>query len=771
MLNTIRAYGLIILFFILLAAGVFRCAWPENKVFSGSDANIGILAVNHRQLPQKFSGGYGPSPLFGNAGINPVTFSNIGKAFINPELFSNTWYSLYLIISSISFVAYLRLWKIRWLAIVFGALSAYWVGAITICSSGHLYKLGVMAFFSISLYLLEISMRMEVWWKSLGLAILTGIGIGLMLLEQQDVGLLAGLFLAVYALVRMMQLHGSNWRRWLLIFIPIALLGGGLSVGTALRAYKQNVTTVALNSDPAKKWDFITQWSMVPSEWPDLIAPGYSGWSTGNPDGPYWGKCGQSAEWTATKQGFRNFRLDSLYIGVIPILLALYGFGMAFRDRKHSDGSDRVFVLWGILGCIALLLAFGKFSPLYKLFYQLPLVGNIRAPIKFLHNFQIIIGILSAYGVNQYFSRESDSTGKKVPGLAIASGATAVLFFILSVSARMDSSIANYSDWGEYAAVISKNISKAWIHSAILATILSVCTVLLWKRVSVPKWGLLALLIGTVVFDSIFLTSHYFKAIDIAGLKKGNVVIDYLKQNQGDERIFFTDQNNVYNSWLAMEVPFHGLQTFNFWQMPRMSAEYKEYLGIVGRNQMRLWQLASVKYITAPVSILQQFSANERLKEMFEPVMFYRFRMQSNALVVVQIQTPEQTHDQVLLRFKAHIPRFALYHDWKKIPLEQHCAALVTDTFNPRTTVLVDDDLESQPTGTAFETVEAKTTIKDAVVKTSSSENGVLMFTQRFQNGWSVAIDGSPAKLFRCNYLCMGVLVPSGQHEVRFKYK
>lgn len=765
-----KAYGLILIFFISLAAIVFRSGFGEDMVFSGSDANIGILTVHNRQLPDYFSGGYLPAPVFGGAGEKAVTFSNIGKWLLKPATFSNTWYSLYLLISSVAFIAYVRLWKVGWLSAVLGALCAFWVGSVTLSAAGHLYKLGVMAFFMVSLLLLECSLRSEKMLKAGSFACLAGFFVGLMLLEQQDVGLLAGIFLGMYGVVRIIDLHKFDWKRWVVIFLPIALIGISMTLKTAVKAYDQNVVKTTMASDADEKWEFVTQWSMVPAEIPDLFAPGYMGWKTGDASGPYWGKVGQSPEWETQKKGFRNFRLDSLYFGFIPVLIAMFGFAVTIPHFRNEE-SYRVFFLWGIMAVAALLLSFGKFSPVYKLFYQLPLVGNIRAPIKFLHNFQVIIGLLTAFGINHLLSSEPEARRRKSRVLVLVSGTFAFIAIMLSISAKSSALLTEFAEWGQYASVIVKNISKAWMHAGFMALLVVGIALCFWKGWKLPRYLPAGLLIVAVTFDAIYLTSKYFHAVDISSLRKGNVVINYLKQHQGDERICFADQSGVYNNWLGMEVAYHGLQTFNIWQMPRMPAEYKEFFKSVGKNQIRMWQLASVKYVTAPASILGQFEQNAKLKSMFEPIMFYRFGMQDEELVVMPILKPEDPgRDQVLLQFNAHVPRFALYTDWITLPAEDHCKKLASSTFDPLNKVAVAEDLNGQAKSGQMIGVDAATSMKNAVIQTDSEHDGVLLFTQRYQPGWSVYVDGQQAKLLRCNYLCMGVFVPAGKHEVRFEY-
>jgi hypothetical protein len=199
-----------------------------------------------------------------------------------------------------------------------------------------------------------------------------------------------------------------------------------------------------------------------------------------------------------------------------------------------------------------------------------------------------------------------------------------------------------------------------------------------------------------------------------------------------------------------------------------MPEEYKNFLSAAGTNQVRLWQLASVKYITAPAGVLTQLPS--QLKSQLTPVMFYRFVRQGDGAGVQTLSRPEVAQDQVLLEFNAFLPRFALFHQWQSMPADEQCSVLFSRGFDPLQTVLVDGavglDLSSGSAG--FSTVEVSLTVNKAVIETSSDQPGVLIFTQRYQPEWKVTVDGVSAKLLRCNYICMGVEVPAGKHVVQY---
>jgi hypothetical protein len=771
-----KKYLLIVVFFVFLGAIMFRAAWGPDQVFYGSDSNVGQIASAHRLLPHYFSGAYYSRTLFGGAATAPFNILNIGKWLLPPEVFSDTYYAFYLIVSSLFLLAYLRIWELRWSSCLLGAVSAFWVGSVTLSAAGHLGKLGVMALFSVALFVLETSLRAEGRVRRILYAMLGGTAIGFMLLEQQDVGLFAGLFLGAYVLFRLIQVFRGKLHRWLEVLLPVAVIGLAMAAPTALNAYSKNVTGTGMQSDPAGQWNFITQWSMVPREMIDVIAPGYSGWKTGDQEAPYWGAIGRSPEWESTKQGFRNFRLDGIYMGIIPIALAMASVVMAVAGIRQRRPADTVVLFWGVAALAALLLSLGKYSPVYKLFYQLPLVGNIRAPIKFLHNFQVVIGILAAFGVEAIFCGVADDSRKHAGRLFKVLAAVAGMGAVFTIVVLASGGLSIPEDFnGEARENLTANMVRALVHFAVMAGLLAVAGYLFWKGRIVHKnsWVAILVLTGAVTADAVYLSSRYFTAYDISSLRKGNAAINYLKQQQGNDRLFLMD-NRLYNGWRSLEVPYHDLNTFGIWQMPRMPADYRTFLETAGSNQLRMWQLASVKYLVAPASLVQQLLRNEEMREQLGPELLFRFVRQGDSVGVVQIQQLQYAQDQAIVRLRDTLPRFALMKTWRKVPVAEQCPMLFAEEFNPLETVLVDDaaDLEEAGhSGGDGRVTYAETTAKDAVVKTESDTPSVLLFTQRHQPGWRVYIDGQAAELLKCNFLCMGVYVPAGAHEVRFVYK
>ena len=752
-----KKFWLCVLFFVVLAVITFRCTWPVDHVFSASDMNFGRLAQSKNISPEVLTGYFTSGPVLGSS-RSAFKLLTLMFSVMPVTVFINSFFGIFLVFSSVSMVWFLRIWQRSWLSAVFGALIAFWVNSVMLSVAGHSMKMEVLALSTLSLCLIEKAVRSATIRKTVGFSILAGLAVGVTLIEQQDVALLAGLFVGFYTLFRLIQRHGKAGSRWASLLIPLGATALLLSGDTMLESYEENIVKASsVRGDADEKWNFITQWSAVPEEWPDLIAIGWGGWTSNHPEAPYWGKLGQSAEWESSGQGFRNFRLNGNYFGIIPFILGAFGLVAALKNRRSEEGG--VVLFWCVAGFLGFWLAFGKYSLLYKLFYHLPLVGNIRAPIKLLDNFQVCLGIVAAYGLDYLILNGKSGKSAKILWMAGALLGGVMILSGLKYLAFPSDQLTKFSEMGyeAYSGQLVRNMSNAWFHAGLFTILCSGFIFFIWKGLNGAKWVPLAF-VGLIVADSLVFTTPNFTANDISSLKKGNVVINYLKANQGHERTFFMDQSGIYNQWLASDGPYHDLNLFNIWQMSRMHGDYKEFLGTVGRNQMRLWELASVKYIAAPAEIMQQLSKNPKIGQLFNSVLNY------------QIPTNQGMRNDMLLEFKGAIPRLALYQGWQSLPMDQQCKTLADPSHNPRTTILLDSAEEhaDQIPIEGFIPLNAQITKRRAIMDVQVQNPSIIRFSQHYQPGWKVYVDGEQSELLKVDYLCMGVLVQPGNHHVEF---
>jgi hypothetical protein len=770
---------------VLFALVMFHSVLGSNVVLFSTDDNIGAMAIKKNVLPSGFLGWWNDSVLVGVPTDILLSWSNVLLWILPLRIFTSWYHAITLGLASVFLALYLRARGRSWAACAMGALAAFWVGSnMTLTFAGHLGKFAVLMFASAFLWLCEMAARE----RKLGWSLLAGGAIGAMFLEQPDVAIFFCMALGPFALYTLTREHGFQLTAWLRVLIPMAIVAGLLALPAVLSAYQSNVKSVTAGKpgDAKSQWEFATQWSWPPEESVDFIAPGYMGWRSGEPEGPYWGRMGRSAGWEQTKQGFQNFKLESQYLGSIPIALALLAACGAWLGWKKDKPWSREVLFWSVVSVVSLLLSFGKYFPLYKLFYMLPSVSSIRNPNKFLQVFQLAVAILAAGGL--------DIVARRIPWAAelaanrvrlITVGLVAAVVVLMVWAFGLSTAIGNLvtrlelDGWRGVADVIVGNQLWAAWHAVLLAAIIAGVVWVLWRtalgRKNVIRLAAVWLLAAVVVLDSLALSRHYVKPMSMDMLKEDDV-LRFLKANLQYHRVALLSQASFYNHWLTYVFPYRGIDAINVTQMPRMPDDYKTFLGQIGGNPLRLWQLFGVGYVVGPAQGWSQIQNDPAMKNLFDVV--YAFNVVSSGAEVFQAvpATQSQPGQHCVLRLNAESSRFVLLAGWEAMPDDGVLQQLASPNYALFSKALISPDTagdipESKGQGTCGTITVKACRPGDIVLQASTEQLAFLRFSEKYHPGWQVRIDGKPVPVRRCDYLFQGVFVTPGLHEVTMRYR
>ncbi len=775
---------------VLLALVVFRVVLGVESVLFTTDNNIGNEAMVKRGTPASFVAGWGESPLLGQGGVLALNWTNTLLWLMPLRMYMNWIHAIDLVLGSIFMVMFLRARGVRWTGCLFAALVAYWIGTnLTLTYAGHTSKFAVVMFASLLLWVLE---KAAVTRKA-GWAVLAGGALGLMFLEQQDVALFFGFFVGAYAIFTLGRSSGWSPRFLVTRLLIIAIMGIVIAGPTMMNAYTQNIAGAAAVSeeeDPEDVWNYCTQWSVPVDETIDFIAPGYTGWRSGEMSGPYWGRTGQDARWDWEKvkdlppqqRPMRNLRLESIYIGSIPIIMAFYALFIILAGGEEQKKRRAVVMFWAVASLVALLLSYGRYFPLYRLFWHLPVIHSIRNPNKFVQVFQLSLAVLAGFGFDMAV-RSRSGESKHVAGREKKFVVGCMLFgtIVLIAAASMRSSRGSLikefaEEWGQLAPVIVKNIVGSLMHGGLMACL---CAAALWflhlmglKQKTRNLIGCILILL--IAADAFLLSRHYIKSTRMDSAVGDNAVTEFLDKNLGYKRVVFGGQGSFYNHWLTVGFPYHNIATFTLSQMPRMPEDYKMLLAALqGQRPLptRLWELGSACYMLAPVQFYASVEKEPSLKGMFEPVFGYNV-FQAGEGIGVSAVRPGETPQHVILRFKRSVPRYGLFADWEMVPDDKVLGCLANPAFDPLRKVLVsgggDVDLPMPqgmgPAGSVSVVRKDRANRIELSVKTERS--CILMATDRNEPSWRATVNGKPAALLKCNYICHGVFLEKGEHDV-----
>jgi hypothetical protein len=760
MKNTLRFYVFIPV--LILIFGLFFSDTLTGGTRMTTDDNIGHLAEYKSRLPHGFlAGSWQETPLIGMpSSAWPLNWSNAWLALLPVRTFANYFHPICLLAGSLALGLYLHRKGLSTLAVLAGILVTFWLGSnFTLIYAGHIRKFAVVFLFCLNLTCIDLIFEKRRWeW-----AVIAGLLLGLMFTEQQDVALFFGMFLGAYTIY---QWYTAGHRpRDVVYLIPLPLIALLVAAFALQSAFQQNIadssTTDQMNEN--EQWAYSTQWSFPPDELIAFIAPGYTGWRSGEPDGPYWGRMGRSDNWKQTRQGFMNFKLENTYLGIIPVALALFAIAAGWPNQRRG-----IILFWAIATAMALLLSFGKFTPLYRLFWHLPVIHEIRNPNKFLQVFQVGAGILTAYGADLLFNHCRQNNRNPLTPFFWALTAAAGILLLLSFGSGSTGPLLADGWPAQAAQLIARNKTSALLHAAGLAAVLAgFVAVYTFKplekcRPLYPLWTILLLII--LVADAKWLSRHYVKTLPESYIA-ANPVSDYLEEHLADQRVALAAQDGFYNLWLTYLFPYHEIPAFNFTQMPRMAADYKRYLSALGQNPLRLWQLSGVGILLAPAGIERQLPPAFCQKVFgFDAIPSYDGNLNVNI-------SPNGAHGVYAVNTPA--PRYALIGGAQKMTDEQALAALANPNRTPFEHIILPQDAEAPAlngSGICGTVTVQERTPEKIILQIDAREAGYLRAADKYQPDWKALLDGSPVPLLRADFISRAVYVPAGKHQVELQY-
>jgi hypothetical protein len=774
----------VLLFFLVLAAIVFRAVWPADQMLFSTDDGIGVLAYAKARLPGAFQARWDDNLLVGHPQAVSPSWTTLLLWLLPLHFFVDWIHALDLLLGSFLLVLFLREKGRSWRAGILAGLIAFWLGStFTLVYAGHLGKFGCVFFASLYLLLVERAVQRS----SLPYAILAGGAMGGMLVEQPDLGLFFAIPLGLYAVYGLVQKHGRAWVRLVAPLLAIVLTASLILFRTVHALFTMYTTAegAAVGGGEESNWQYCTQWSWPPLETIEFIAPGFMGWRSGEPEGPYWGRMGRSAGWEKTKQGFQNFKLETFYLSALTLLLAglAVGIGCGRRSRAPPEWRGPI-RFWSVVALVTYLLALGKFFPLYWFFYQLPGMSSIRNPVKFMQVTQLALAILAAYGFDaafqpaargeaaDVFARRRRQVGWGALGLAGALGLWAV---VLMSSPTASIGRFEQEGWGSAADLIVERMIAGLFHGAGISLLGGLA--LLWGAGSAggnPRWtrGWSVAILVVVVAEILWLAPRYVKPLERAMVEE-NEVVRFLKQQLRGQRLALMSQAGFYNHWLTYLFPYHEIPVLNVTQL-RMPEDYSAFLGKLGSNQVRLWQLCAVGFLMGPSQIWGQIQNAPELKDFFEIVYAFNVVPEGSSVRVIPA-TREQPGQHCIIRNKLPAARYLVSSAWDIVPDEVALERLASPQ-----TPLFEKTLLSTDTAGSLAPADAAGILGEVQLRSyrpgrvhlqvSADRPSLLRLSDKYAPGWKAEVNQRPAELRRCDYLFQAVHLEPGLHQVIVKY-
>ncbi len=876
-----RFSGSFLLLLLLLGgalAVLCRQGFRAYEVFWSNDLPLGAVAESSARLPGSFFGYWADFYWLGGANVAfPPNLSNILLAILTPQVHLKFYAPLSMLFLGFGAWFFFRQLRFGRMACVIGGLGAglnmhffsnacWGLGTWNVCCGMIFIALGIL-----------VSPHIERLWIK---GVLAGLSTGMAVMEGFDVGAIMSLYVAAFVVFLFLSTElnavkaAANTVCVGALLVVCALLIALSTISTLIGTQLTGTAQASQNAKGSEgDWQFMTQWSIPKLETLRVIIPGLFGYrmdmytTSPDPSGYYWGRVAEDPRLDnlessdplvrsnavvalhlpdqiqaimagndkATQENVvdaivNHFQMqrrhtgNGEYAGVLVCLLAIFGLVNAARGATSPYSADerRAVWFWGAAALFSLVAAWGRFSYLYALIYHLPLIGNFRNPMKYMHPLNVSLIILSGYGLEalsrQYLATTTDRSASFFRQIATwwkwvsafekwwAAGCAIVLagavagYFMLSSSKP---NLVHYLLHHGFDATTSPQIANFCVGQ--------VARFILYFAVSVGAivciscgafsgrkscWALA--LLGVIMICDLSRADapwiRYYNYKEKIGL---NPVVDLLRHEPWEHRVNsriwpaggYMTPNLTYlcHWWLENDYPLNDIQCLEIDQAPRMPVLDSDYLNIFNvaaesdiPRAIRLWQLTNTRYLVAGMEW------EGPLNQLSNPKNSFRTVMRMNVVNKPGITQPEDQGDVTvetnsagkvaLFEFTHALPRTKLYADWKTVDDRSALQLLGSPSFDPEKTVLVATNTpvaqspgspDADPGTVNVSHYQSKDLTLEADVKVPA----VLLLNDHTGDFWNVWVDKTPGTVLRCNDIMRGVFVPAGHHVVEFRYQ
>jgi hypothetical protein len=705
----------------------------------------------------------------------------------------------------LAMAAFLRELELPRPAAIFGGLIFAWQGdLLPFVFPGHYGYIATWPCFALAAWGALRSSRTGRW----AYALISGASCGVMVGLQPDRGAIASLLIAALFIAGAWSAPGSWFRRLrsLALCAASALV---ISLAAFLALFQSNINGVTMGgqTNPAEIYKFDTQFSLGPEESLTYLVPGFFGWHSNHPDGPYWGRIGQSPDWPKHHQGSRNLNLAISTTGTVATVLALLAAVLLLSgDKTGWLGENNLTprqrhygrVLLG-LGAAALVLAWGYHTPFYQALFAVPLMDKWRDPLKWLEMTNFALVTLSALGVQHLFvsltaapTDETRSNRRRL--LWFLDGILVVLFLGLLASYPFTISLAATLPAAGYEPQAVAGIMST-LHTALaLATALmmGMCVMLrllwrpeflrrwqpenpwihrAWQAMMQPKHLPLTLALGLGLLGAgqlAWVATQFIQPTSLADLTATNPLLEALRSEGPKVRVSVTSDDPVLNVLLQNQFNSFRISCLEVSAASRIPDAVQTFFGAFNNDPTRLWLLAGVKNLVVPED---EFAGLER-----DP------RIAADILNVdgYTLETPSAPNlpSHALIKLKDHLAKATFVPDAEILPDAAMLERLKNPNWDPRATVLLasapakTEAVAGPATATALHPdidVDPYTPHRiDIAVQTPRS--GYVLINDAYDPDWEATLNGRAVPLLRADYLLRAVAVPAGVSSVVLDY-
>lgn len=308
-----------------------------------------------------------------------------------------------------------------------------------------------------------------------------------------------------------------------------------------------------LSTRPRFDYSYSSEGSINPVILPRLILAQFYGRIK---DGFSWGP-GASIE--------RGFGDVTGYIGILPLIFCFLAVFFKLRET-------RFWIFWGVT---FLVLSFGKYTPVFFLFYKLvPFFERFRNPAQFLFLYSFSMIVLSIYGLEVVLRKRRKLKKSRLINFSLVILIILISYLVVNKKILWEGAnlvvdkvgqrvvLPSYYSKDKLEIIIFLILENMGVGSLIIFSFFYFSGLFWEKKISAQVFKLI---IFFLIFSDLLLFSKnslFWGKLNLADFKNGSV--EFLKENLGNERYLST----------AEIIPYTGL--LNYWNQTMVREPFAE---------------------------------------------------------------------------------------------------------------------------------------------------------------------------------------------------
>jgi hypothetical protein len=512
-----------------------------------------------------------------------------------------------------------------------------------------------------------------------------------------------------------------------------------------------------------------------------------------------------SSLWTPVLNFDNKPYFPSLFLGLVPLFLAFVGCVLG-RDRRRRFAGASALVL--------LLLAFGRFTPLYRLaLFALPILKLVRFPIKLLVPVMLPVALLAGWGIDATRRPQEWRRKKSAWVLALLAVAAGAAWLVWAASWLVPQWLELGAAWALRHTIVAMGIHPvgAFGPQAVESAARYLVNVLHWQAPGVAGMTLGAALwfVGLKKCDR-----RARMALPAALLiGAGQLVLVNYFANPTVPRDFCAWRPPVLRNFKPSSMPYRYCDIFGGFPLAAVSAEAlgqpPDFAPIPAARNLAAPAPAAFqeRLLLEHGGMLEDAEGISNVDpEWSFPVPLYRFWV----FALHKVRGPDQTlclmgrsnvryeilggvgsystaeavapvangtpFPSYLYRNRCFLPRAYVASQAIYSPgADETLARLANPAFDAHDTVLLESkaavDSSSAAVSSAGRVESFHGQPNSVTLHVKLSQPGYVVLLDRFDPNWHATVDGREVPILRTNLLFRSVRADAGRHTVRFYYR